>query len=58
MLAGRVEFLVERHRFHARGTAQQISTSDLNVVKIFTVLWAILIPGSTLINWYGQNFSR
>lgn len=55
-LAGRVEFLVERHRFHARGTAQQISTSDLNVVKIFTVLWAILIPGSTLINWYGQNF--
>lgn len=55
-LSGRVEFLVERHRFHARGTAQQISTSDLNVVKIFTVLWAILIPGTTLINWYGQNF--
>lgn len=55
-LAGRVEFLVDRHRFHARGTAEQIATSDLNVVKIFTVLWAILIPGSTLINWYGQNF--
>lgn len=55
-LAGRVEFLVDRHRFHARGTAQEISTSDLNIVKIFTVLWAILIPGSTLINWYGQNF--
>lgn len=55
-LAGRVEFLVDRQRFHARGTAQQVSTSDLNIVKIFTVLWAILIPGSTLINWYGQNF--
>ena len=55
-LAGRVEFLVDRHRFHAQGTAQQIATSDLNIVKIFTVLWAILIPGSTLINWYGQNF--
>ncbi|MEB4613641.1 CorA family divalent cation transporter [Leucobacter sp. M11] len=55
-LSGRVEFLVERQRFHARGTAEQIATSDLNIVKIFTVLWAILIPGSTLINWYGQNF--
>ncbi len=55
-LATRVEFLVDRHRFHSRGTAQRISTSDLNIVKIFTVLWAILIPGSTLINWYGQNF--
>lgn len=55
-LATRVEFLVDRHRFHSRGTAQRISTSDLNIVKIFTVLWAILIPGTTLINWYGQNF--
>ncbi len=55
-LATRLEFLVDRHRFHSRGTAQRISTSDLNIVKIFTVLWAILIPGTTLINWYGQNF--
>ncbi|MBL3700203.1 CorA family divalent cation transporter [Leucobacter luti] len=55
-LHGRAEFLVDRHRFHARGTEQQIATSDLNIVKIFTVLWAILIPGTTLINWYGQNF--
>ena len=55
-LSNRVEFCIDRHRFHARDTAQQIATSDLNIVKIFTVLWAILIPGTTLINWYGQNF--
>lgn len=55
-LTRRMEFLVDRHRFHSQGTSQQISTSDLNIVKIFTVLWAILIPGTTLINWYGQNF--
>lgn len=52
----RVEFMVDRHRFLSQGASQQISTSDLNIVKIFTVLWAILIPGTTLINWYGQNF--
>lgn len=56
-LARRVEFIVDRHRFHRQSAAQQISTSDLNIVKIFTVLWAILIPGTTLINWYGQNFA-
>lgn len=55
-LARRLEFIVDRHRFHAQGASQQISTSDLNVIKVFTVLWAILIPGTTLINWYGQNF--
>ena len=55
-LTRRVEFLVDRQRFHSQGASQQISTSDLNIVKIFTVLWAILIPGTTLINWYGQNF--
>lgn len=55
-LERRLEFIVDRHRFHAQGSSQQISTSDLNVIKVFTVLWAILIPGTTLINWYGQNF--
>lgn len=55
-LTRRVEFMVDRHRFLSQGASQQISTSDLNIVKIFTVLWAILIPGTTLINWYGQNF--
>lgn len=55
-LTRRVEFIVDRHRFLSQGASQQISTSDLNIVKIFTVLWAILIPGTTLINWYGQNF--
>lgn len=55
-LTRRVEFMVDRHRFLSQGVSQQISTSDLNIVKIFTVLWAILIPGTTLINWYGQNF--
>lgn len=57
-LTRRLEFLVGRHRFHSQGASQQISTSDLNIVKIFTVLWAILIPGTTLINWYGQNFEN
>lgn len=56
-LTRRVEFIVDRHRFHRQSASQQISTSDLNIVKIFTVLWAILIPGTTLINWYGQNFA-
>lgn len=55
-LSRRVDFMVDRHRFLTQGVSQQISTSDLNIVKIFTVLWAILIPGTTLINWYGQNF--
>ena len=55
-LSRRIEFMVDRHRFLTQGVSQQISTSDLNIVKIFTVLWAILIPGTTLINWYGQNF--
>ncbi|KAM9863083.1 CorA family divalent cation transporter [Leucobacter sp. BZR 635] len=55
-LTRRVEFVVDRHRFLSQGVSQQISTSDLNIVKIFTVLWAILIPGTTLINWYGQNY--
>ena len=55
-LGRHLEFVVDRHRFHAQGAAQKVSTSDLNVVKVFSVLWAIFIPGTTLINWYGQNF--
>lgn len=55
-LGRRLEFVVDRHLFYARSSAQRVSTSDLNVIKVFSVLWAILIPGTTLINWYGQNF--
>lgn len=52
----RVQFIVDRERFHTRAVAQVIATSDLNVVKIFTILWTVFLPGTALINWYGQNF--
>ncbi len=52
----RVEFIIDRRRFHNRAVAQVIATSDLDIVKIFTVLWTVFLPGTALINWYGQNF--
>lgn len=52
----RVQFVVDRQRFHARQTAQVVATSDLNVIKIFTILWTVFLPGTALVNWYGQNF--
>lgn len=52
----RVQFIVDRERFHSRAVSQAVATSDLNVVKIFTILWAVFLPGTALINWYGQNF--
>ncbi|KSV75536.1 hypothetical protein N185_16990 [Sinorhizobium sp. GW3] len=52
----RVEFIIDRRRFHNRAVTQVIATSDLDIVKIFTVLWTVFLPGTALINWYGQNF--
>jgi magnesium transporter len=52
----RVHFLLDRQRFHQRTAQEVVAMSDLNVVKVFTVLWAIFVPGTALINWYGQNF--
>jgi magnesium transporter len=49
-------FMQERQRFHQLAAQETVAMSDLNVVKVFTVLWAIFVPGTALINWYGQNF--
>jgi Mg2+ and Co2+ transporter CorA len=49
-------FMQERQRFHQLAAQETVAKSDLNVVKVFTVLWAIFVPGTALINWYGQNF--
>lgn len=52
----RVQFVADRQRFRARAVVQVIATSDLNIVKIFTILWTVFLPGTALVNWYGQNF--
>ncbi|MDY0308845.1 MAG: CorA family divalent cation transporter [Castellaniella sp.] len=52
----RARFLLERQRFHWRVAGETVAMSDLNVTKVFSVLWAAFIPGTALINWYGQNF--
>ncbi|MCS7009043.1 MAG: hypothetical protein NZL93_03780 [Chthoniobacterales bacterium] len=52
----RIEFLIERQRILARSSGEVVACSDMTVTKIFTVIWAIFIPGTALINWYGQNF--
>lgn len=52
----RARFMLERQRFHWSAAGETVAMSDLNVTKVFTVLWAAFIPGTALINWYGQNF--
>ncbi|MFA0997862.1 MULTISPECIES: CorA family divalent cation transporter [Pseudomonas syringae group] len=52
----RARFTLERQRFHHRAAGETVAMSDLNVTKVFSVLWAAFIPGTALINWYGQNF--
>lgn len=52
----RARFMLERQRFHWRAAGETVAMSDLNVTKVFSVLWAAFIPGTALINWYGQNF--
>lgn len=52
----RVEFALERQRFHWESASSAIMTSMLSINKLFNVLWAIIIPGTILINWYGENF--
>lgn len=52
----RARFTLERQRFHRRAAGDTVAMSDLNVTKVFSVLWAAFIPGTALINWYGQNF--
>jgi hypothetical protein len=52
----RARFMQERQRFHQTAARETVAMSDLNVVKVFTVLWAIFVPATALINWYGQNF--
>ncbi|CAM3784449.1 Magnesium transport protein CorA [Pseudomonas reidholzensis] len=52
----RARFTLERQRFHRRAAGETVAISDLNVTKVFSVLWAAFIPGTALINWYGQNF--
>ncbi|MGH8438446.1 MAG: CorA family divalent cation transporter [Pseudomonas sp.] len=52
----RARFILERQRFHWRAAGETVAMSDLNVTKVFSVLWAAFIPGTALINWYGQNF--
>jgi len=52
----RGRFMLERQRFHRRAAEETVAMSDLNVTKVFSVLWAAFIPGTALINWYGQNF--
>ncbi len=52
----RSRFMLERQRFHRRSAEETVAMSDLNVTKVFSVLWAAFIPGTALINWYGQNF--
>lgn len=52
----RARFMLERQRFHWRAAGETVAMSDLDVTKVFSVLWAAFIPGTALINWYGQNF--
>ncbi|WP_173911004.1 CorA family divalent cation transporter [Acinetobacter sp. Marseille-Q1618] len=52
----RIQFLIERQRFHWSVAGECVSRSNLNITKVFSVLWAAFIPGVALINWYGQNF--
>ena len=52
----RARFMLERQRFQWRAAGETVAMSDLNVTKVFSVLWAAFIPGTALINWYGQNF--
>ena len=52
----RGRFMLERQRFQRRAAEETVAMSDLNVTKVFSVLWAAFIPGTALINWYGQNF--
>jgi len=51
-----IEFLFQKQRLLEGLSSQSVAMSDLNVTKIFTVLWTIFIPGTAIINWYGQNF--
>lgn len=52
----RAHFALERQRFQRRAAGETVAMNDLNVTKVFSVLWAAFIPGTALINWYGQNF--
>ncbi|TDS68803.1 CorA family divalent cation transporter [Comamonas sp. JUb58] len=52
----RGRFMLERQRFQRQAAEETVAMSDLNVTKVFSVLWAAFIPGTALINWYGQNF--
>ncbi|WP_432786402.1 hypothetical protein AAEX37_00515 [Oligella sp. MSHR50489EDL] len=52
----RARMMLERQRFHWEAAGDAVAMSDLNVTKVFSVLWAAFVPGTTLINWYGQNF--
>lgn len=52
----RARCMLDRQRFHRRAAEETVAMSDLNVTKVFSVLWAAFIPGTALINWYGQNF--
>lgn len=54
--AKRARALRQRLWNAGRTQAEATATSDLGITKLFTVLWAAFIPGTALINWYGQNF--
>jgi len=54
--ARRIEFLFQKQRLLEGAAGEGIAMSDMNVTKIFTILWTIFIPGTAIINWYGQNF--
>ncbi|BEO88498.1 CorA family divalent cation transporter [Serratia ureilytica] len=52
----RARLVLECQLFQRSAAGETVAMSDLNVNKVFNVLWAAFIPGTALINWYGQNF--
>lgn len=54
----RINFMIERLTFAESTFCNLLEISDASVIKIFTIMWTLYIPGTAIVNWYGQNFTR
>ncbi|EBS5529972.1 magnesium transporter CorA family protein [Salmonella enterica subsp. enterica serovar Telelkebir] len=54
----RINFVIERLSFVESTFCNLLQISDASVIKIFTIMWTLYIPGTAIVNWYGQNFTR
>lgn len=52
----RAVFSASRQRFHWESASEIVTSGNLSINKLFNALWAITIPSTVLINWYGENF--